>query len=190
MPWMKAKRTKQNRRAAKSRSHSTKSIKRSAKRAKPAKRGRIVTRKRKVAKKPKRVTTRRKKLATSKRAAVARRPRPKPPATPLSRRDGTGHLTPKYAADLRAMSRESAEPKDALSFVEGTKSKDPLAEELGEEFVQSAVSGEERGEEALDEVVCEERGGPFVVTPAGMEFAEGTDASNPKGSKREPFPTT
>ena len=43
--------------------------------------------------------------------------------------------------------------------------------------------------QALEQVVPEERGGPFVETTGGTEFAEGTDASNPKGAKPEPFPT-
>ena len=42
----------------------------------------------------------------------------------------------------------------------------------------------------LDQVVPEEQGGPFVQTNAGQEFGYETDASNPKGAKREPFPTT
>ena len=42
----------------------------------------------------------------------------------------------------------------------------------------------------LDQVVEEEQGGPFVETNGAQEFAPGTDASNPKSAKREPFPTT
>ncbi len=36
----------------------------------------------------------------------------------------------------------------------------------------------------------EEIGGPFVPATAAQEFAEGSDASNPPGATREPFPTT
>jgi hypothetical protein len=61
---------------------------------------------------------------------------------------------------------------------------------MGEEFVKSAVSGEEDTEDDLNQVVEEESGGPFVETTGGTEFAEGTDASNPTGAKKEPFPTT
>ena len=91
---------------------------------------------------------------------------------------------------MHERSRESAEAKDPDSFVHGSHSGDPLAEELGEEFVKTAVSGEDTNEESQDEVVTEESGGPFVETPAGTEFADGTDESNPLGSKPEPFPTT
>ena len=42
--------------------------------------------------------------------------------------------------------------------------------------------------EIRDRVMDEELGGPFVMTPAKREFAEGTDPSNPEDSEREPFP--
>jgi hypothetical protein len=40
--------------------------------------------------------------------------------------------------------------------------KDDLAENLAETFLQSATSGEEQGEDAMNELVAEEIGGPFV----------------------------
>jgi hypothetical protein len=61
---------------------------------------------------------------------------------------------------------------------------------LAEEVVGKATSGEDTGEDVANQDVDEEVGGPFVLTTAGTEFAEGTDASNPKGSRREPFPRT
>jgi hypothetical protein len=64
-----------------------------------------------------------------------------------------------------------------------------LAEVLGETFIETATTGEDEAESMLEQEVPEERGGPFVQSTAGREFAEGTDGSNPKGSKREPFPT-
>jgi hypothetical protein len=39
---------------------------------------------------------------------------------------------------------------------------DTLAENLAEVFLESATSGEERAEEALNELVTEELGGPFL----------------------------
>ena len=106
----------------------------------------------------------------------------------IRRRDGAGHLDPKYAAELRArIGRPEVEPK---GFVEGSRSPDDLVEELGEEVIETATSGEYEGEDALNREVPEERGGPFVNTTGAEEFAHGTDASNPKGAKREPFPTT
>ena len=106
----------------------------------------------------------------------------------VSRRDATGHLDPKYAAELHALSREGEDHSTDRAFVEGTRSADGLAEELAEEFVESATSGEEEGEESLNEDVPEDTGGPFVQTTGGTEFADGTDASNPEEATREPFP--
>ena len=142
--------------------------------------------------------------AGSKAAAASARPRakaiarptpasPKTPSrsapSPVRRRDGAGHLDSAYAADLLARTRQSKR-QEPEGFVRGHRSNDDLAENLGEEFLESATSGENREEELLDETVPEESGGPFVQSTAGAEFADGTDASNPKGSKREPFPTT
>ena len=67
--------------------------------------------------------------------------------------------------------------------------KDDLAEELGEEFVAAATSGEST-DDARDETLTEEEGGPFVTTSAESQYAGGTDASNPEDAEREPFPLT
>jgi hypothetical protein len=56
--------------------------------------------------------------------------------------------------------------------------------------VEKMTSGEDEGEDVLDQRVSEEDGGPFVETSAKTEFGYDTDKSNPKGAKREPFPTT
>jgi hypothetical protein len=106
----------------------------------------------------------------------------------IRRRDGSGHLDPKYAADLL---RQSSRPEvEGVGFLARSRSTDDLAEALGEQFIEGATTGEGAAEEDLDQEVPEERGGPFVRSNAGTEFAEGTDRSNPKGAKREPFPTT
>ena len=86
-------------------------------------------------------------------------------------------------------------PDDANAFLRDpgdgpARSKDDLAEELAEEFLGSATSGEEQGEEAREQPVAEEIGGPFVLSTGAEEFAEGTDASNPSDATREPVPTT
>jgi len=52
------------------------------------------------------------------------------------------------------------------------------------------TSGEDRAEEALNETVEEETGGPFVETSGTKEFAHDIDESNPEDAMREPFPTT
>lgn len=112
----------------------------------------------------------------------------KPDAQP-KREDRPGHLDPKYAASLRELGHE-AHAKDAKAFVDGAKSGDDLAEELAEEAVVAMTSGEDGLEDDLQAPVDEENGGPFVRSTAKEEFAKGTDASNPKSAKREPFPKT
>jgi len=111
-------------------------------------------------------------------------------AKPIRRRDATGHLDPNYAAHLRAESGHSRDASDNVAFLSAERSKDDLAEELGEEAVEAMTTGEYQGEDVLDQVVEEERGGPFVVSTAGVEYAEGTDPSNPSTATREPFPKT
>jgi hypothetical protein len=112
-------------------------------------------------------------------------------ATPaIRRRDATGHLEPHYAADLLAKSREGRETSEQEAFVHGSHSDDDLAEELAEEAVGTMTSGEYEAEDMLDQVVEEEKGGPFVESTAGQEYAEGTDLSNPSTATREPFPKT
>jgi hypothetical protein len=66
---------------------------------------------------------------------------------------------------------------------------DDLAEELAEEFLASATTGQEQAEEALDQFVEEEIGGPFVTSPSNREFAYGFDESNIPGTQPEPYPT-
>jgi hypothetical protein len=124
-------------------------------------------------------------LAKARPATPARKP-----AQHVTRRDGAGHLDPQYAAALMAESGLRTEEKEPAAFIESPRARDDLAENLGEEFVASATSGENQEEDLLDEQVPEERGGPFVETTGGTEFAEGTDASNPEDADREPFPTT
>lgn len=66
---------------------------------------------------------------------------------------------------------------------------DDLAEELAEEFLSSATSGEEASETGHEQIVPEETGGPFIQTSGDTEFAEGTDEMNPPDAEVEPFPT-
>jgi hypothetical protein len=67
--------------------------------------------------------------------------------------------------------------------------KDDLAEELAEEFLTSATSAEESLTDALDSEVPEDLGGPFIPSSGKQEFAKGVDASNPRGARKEAFPT-
>ncbi len=132
------------------------------------------------------------KALVSKKTAAKKPAAKKPAAKPaVRRRDGAGHLDPTYAATLRAKSREGrvSDRDDAFIGRKG-RSNDALAEELGEAWVATATSGEDENEEVFNQDVPEDSGGPFVKTTAGQEFAYGTDASNPKRAKREPFPRT
>jgi hypothetical protein len=96
---------------------------------------------------------------------------------------GQGRFTP------HAHSR----PDDANAFMpdpEGGPAhiKDDLAESLAEEYLQSATRGSEADDDALDGVVPEEIGGPFVETSAAEEFANDTDDMNPPDAEQEPLP--
>lgn len=116
------------------------------------------------------------------------------PSDRAPRRDATGHLNLKYAADLRARSLESAEDhaKDRAFLRHSASLVAPLADELGREAVMTMTSGEDQSAELQDLTLPlgEELGGPFVLTTGGEEFAGGTDASNPRNTVREPFPVT
>jgi hypothetical protein len=57
---------------------------------------------------------------------------------------------------------------------------DDLAEELGEESVEAATSGQSPAEENLNEEVPEERGGPFVETTEAEETGDGADPRRDK----------
>src|SRR6187402_2566240 len=109
------------------------------------------------------------------------------PKKPVVRRDATGHLDPEYQRKLLAESGHSREA-DGRAFLEGAP--EELSEELGEAYLQAATSGEDAELERLEAVVPEESGGPFIETPAGQEFAGGTDESNIAEATREALPRT
>lgn len=113
---------------------------------------------------------------------------------PLKRRDGAGHINPQYARELLAKARETrnddGRPDANRAFVNGAHSTEELAEELGEAFVEAATAGEPSEPDRHDQITAAESGGPFVVTRAELEFAEGTDESNIAEALREPFPRT
>jgi hypothetical protein len=106
----------------------------------------------------------------------------------VRRRENGGRIEKTYGRELLA--RGGPREKEGSAFVGGPRATDDLAQELGEEFVETVTSGEDEGEDVLNQEVPEERGGPFIVTTAGTEFADGVDESNPKGTKPEPFPRT
>jgi hypothetical protein len=109
---------------------------------------------------------------------------------PIKRQDRPGHFDPEHVASLMAMS-EAGKPHDAdRGFVPEGRTSDPLAEELAEDAVIAMTSGEDALTDDLAAPTEEESGGPFVASSAKQEFARGTDASNPQGADREPFPRT
>ncbi|HEX8796808.1 MAG TPA: hypothetical protein VF765_37910 [Polyangiaceae bacterium] len=142
-----------------------------------------------AARKPAKATKVKAKAKPKARAKVKVRARAKAVAKPpIQRRDRPGHIDPKYARELRTHS-EPPEP-DPESFFGGPRASDDLSEEMGEEVVATATTGEYEAEEVREQDVPEEVGGPFVETTAREEFGHGTDPSNPKGASREPFPRT
>ena len=106
----------------------------------------------------------------------------------IKRRDATGHLDAEYERKLRASSHPPRD--DGQAFLTGFHTGEPLAEELGEGFLQSATSGEESESERHERILPEESGGPFVRTRASQEFAYGFDESNIAEATREALPRT
>ena len=160
----------------------TKKKKLAPKKSKPKK---VVAKKKKVVAKkpaPKKAAPKKAKKAVAKKAAK------KVVAKKLKREDRAGHLDPVYAKQLRKQSGTSTkkdQTRGAFKYED-----DDVAEDLGEEVVGKATTGEDEGEDVANAEYTEEVGGPFVVTTGGEEFAEGTDESNPEGADVEPFPKT
>lgn len=107
---------------------------------------------------------------------------------PFEREDRAGHLNNEHARSL--LEKSGRHSDDDRAFVGKRHSSDDLAESLAEDAVSAMTTGEDAPTGTSDSEVPEDVGGPFVETTAGEEFAEGTDASNPRGAKREPFPKT
>lgn len=148
----------------------------------------------KVAKKPvakKKPAAAKKKVVAKKKVAAKKKPAAKKKAAPkkkLKREDRPGHLNPAYVKQLRKQSGKSTKPDQTRPAFKVDD--DDVAEELGEEVVGKANSGEDQGEDVENAEYTEEVGGPFVVTSGSEEFAEGTDESNPEDAEQEPFPKT
>jgi hypothetical protein len=107
----------------------------------------------------------------------------------VPRRDGAGHLNPEYEKKLMDDLRENHPSKDDdRAFLPRPRSAEEVSEELGENFVASATSGEAAQPELADSETDEELGGPFVETTAGEEFADDSEAPNIPSATREPFP--
>jgi len=146
-----------------------------------------------------------KKVVAKKRAASLRVPTPKPAAKKTASRLAVAKKTPlpvclpngRLRAEVqRLRAHTNGRRMDgATAFLPDPTAighrrvKDEFAEELGEEFVSAATSGESV-DDARDATVPEEDGGPFITTSADSQYAHGTDESNPEDAEREPFPTT
>ncbi len=152
----------------------------------------------KSAAKGKKVAPKKKKLVAKKKPVLKKKAAAKKKAAPtkkkavtkekVQRRDRAGHMNPTYAKQLHARSGHTGK-SDSLRPAFKVAD-DDVAEELGEEVVGKATSGEDEGEDAANEEYTEEVGGPFVVTTGRDEYADGVDESNPAGAEREPFPRT
>lgn len=77
----------------------------------------------------------------------------------------------------------------ARPWLKRSTPEDPLAEELGKEFVEAANSGEDSATEDRAAFVTEELGGPFSFTSAQEEFGDTVDEEPDPEADTEPFPT-
>lgn len=102
--------------------------------------------------------------------------------TPRPRRPKKPRAAPR--APRRGTSDD--DPRDELP--ERSIGHDDLADALAEAALARATGDNDPEETLRDQEVDEDRGGPFVITPARVEFARGTDASNPADAFREPLP--
>jgi hypothetical protein len=66
---------------------------------------------------------------------------------------------------------------------------DEIGEELGETFVENVTGADDAATEHRAVDTPADEGGPFVVTSGAVEYASGTDASNPAGAEREALPS-
>ena len=113
------------------------------------------------------------------------------PVNPAPPRDRAGQPAPARPAGRRKASGVQHVPNEEPgAFVKRMHTGDPFAEELGEDFVRAATSGEDERTESREELALEEIGGPFVISSANTEIARDEDEANPPEATREPFPKT
>ena len=62
-------------------------------------------------------------------------------------------------------------------------------EEMAEEFMRDALTGEDASEDIRDQSLIEELGGPFITTTMAEEVADDIDESNPIDALVEPVPS-
>ncbi len=97
----------------------------------------------------------------------------------------------------KIVARRSARGDDGSAFFpdpgEGPAvAPDALAEELAEEFLASALSGQEQAADYYDRIVEEEEGGPFVPSSERREFSRANQLGDDRDSadfyEAEAFP--
>jgi hypothetical protein len=97
------------------------------------------------------------------------------PPVPVRRRDGGGHLNPVYADELRELGRDHT-ARDARPFFNQSFTEDAFAEQLGEQAVETATSGEDHAlGGAADDNTPEDTVSPFraaIMSPSEEEEEE------------------
>jgi hypothetical protein len=94
------------------------------------------------------------------------------PPAPMRRRDGVGHLDPVYADELRELGRKRAAP-DGRAFINDSYTDDAFAEQLGEQAVETATSGEDHALGGRDDDNApEETLSPFSAANVSAEDAD------------------
>lgn len=83
-------------------------------------------------------------------------------------------MTHKKTSPLRTAPVRALRKDDGNAFIPdpgqgAAHTDDSLAEGLAEAFLESATSGEEQGEEAMNALVAEELGGPFLEEDTTFE---------------------
>jgi hypothetical protein len=90
-----------------------------------------------------------------------------------------------------AFARHRSDDADAFFPDPGggpARAPDALAEQIAEDYVQAATTGEDQSEKLMDAAVPEEIGGPFIETAAADELATTIDGTNPIDAVAEPLP--
>jgi len=79
----------------------------------------------------------------------------------MKRRDGVGHIDPSYRSELLRLSSRPPPASDAVPFIGSNRSTDELAEQLGEDTIVTATSGEWAAPDAFDVDAPEDLVSPF-----------------------------
>jgi hypothetical protein len=102
-----------------------------------------------------------------------------------ARGPASGRITHEVEVDE---ARERAESQEVLGL-EPSDGVDEIGDELGQTYVENVTGADDASTEHRATETPADDGGPFVVTSGAVEFASGTDASNPAGAEREALPT-